>query len=209
MRKFLLRPIVHRVFVILFAVSGLFTLSAMLTGCSGSVVGDAENVLSVISLAVSTLSGVFAFIPGAAAFAPALNAIGTTLSSLEQAFAEYKTNATETTYQKIQEFVTLLQTNLQKLLSPEGVPAATVNKVNQIVSAIMTQVTTWLTLIQQLQAPAAGSAEELTAHTAAPVTINTTKPLNSKSLHAQLKTIVEEPSGDVTTDWAFKTASRF
>jgi hypothetical protein len=209
MYKFLSKPTVHRIFMILFAVSGFFTLSALITGCSGSVVGDADNVLTVISLAVSTLSGVFAFIPGAAAFAPALNAIGTTLTSLEEAFAEYKTNATETTYQKIQEFVALLQANLQKLVNPEGVSSAVVNKVNQIVSAVMAQVTAWLTLIQQLQAPAAGSAEELSAHTVAPVTISTVKPMSSKSLHAQLKTIVEEASGDATTDWAFKTASRF
>lgn len=208
MRKFLLRPDVHRFFVSLFAVSTFFSLATVLTGCSGSVLGDAENVLSVISLAVSTLSGVFAFIPGAAAIAPALNAVGTTLSSLQQTFAEYKTSATETTYQKIEDFVSLLQANLQKLLNPEGVPSAVVNKVNAIVSAIMAQVTAWLSLVQQLKAPAA-TASPAEAHVATPVTITAVKPMNSKSLHGQIKTIVEEASGDAVADWAFKTASRF
>ena len=203
------RPAVHRFFVILFAVSALFSFG-LLTACAGSVVGDAENVLSVISLAISTLSGVFAFIPGAAAFAAPLNAVGTTLSTLEQLFAEYKTTATETTYQKIQSFVALLEQNLQALLSPEGVSSALVAKVNGIVSAILTQVGTWLTLITQLQSTATTTTPSVEPEVAAaPVTITAVKPISSKTLHAQLKAIVEEASGDETLDWAFKTASRF
>ena len=179
---------------------------SLMTGCAGSVVGDAENVLSVIALAVSTLSGVFAFIPGAAAFAPILNAVGTTLATLQQLFAEYKTSATETTYQKIEQFVQLLQTNLQALLNPEGVSSTVVTKINSIVSAILTQVGTWLVLITELKSTTAEPAIE--AH-AEPVTIITVKPMSAKALHEQLKTIVEAESGDVGVDWAFKTASRF
>jgi hypothetical protein len=196
----------HRFFVLTFLASTCF----LVMGCAGSVVGDAENVLSVISLAVSTLSGVFAFIPGAAAFAVPLNAVGTTLSTLEQLFAEYKTTATETTYQKIQQFVALLEQNLQALLTPEGVSSALVAKVNGIVSAILTQVGTWLALITQLQAPSTtpttASVEPEVA--AAPVTVSVVKPMSAKALQSQLKAIVEEDSGDESINWAFKTASR-
>lgn len=210
MIKYLSIPRVHKFFVIVFAFSTL----SLIAGCAGSVVGDAENVLSVIELAVSTLSGILAFIPGAAAFAAPLNEVGTTLTTLQELFAEYKTNATETVYQKIQDFVQLLEANLQKLVNPEGVSTAVVTKVNTIVSAILTQVGTWLALITQLKAAPAPAAsanaiEPANAVVAKPEIINTPKPSSAKALHAQLKTIVETATGEETTDWAFKTASRF
>jgi hypothetical protein len=195
----------HKLFVLIFIASAALFVS----GCGGSIAGDAENVLAVISLGLATLSGALAFIPGGTVLSAAVGVAEGVVTQLQTEFKTWQANPTESTFQNLMSLVNSLTTNLNQILAGTGLPAAAITKIQSIVTAIQTQITSWVNLISSLKGGSTTSAA-IDAETPGTELHDQLKQVHeaSKEFHGQLKAIVDEPTGDAEVDEAFQKANK-
>jgi hypothetical protein len=197
-------------FLTLFAASFLM----LITGC-GNVQGDAETVLSVISLAFGTASAAVLLIPGVGPLISPLLAEGSAIvAQLQAQFKTFVADPTESAYQNVMAFVSQLNANLGQILAATGLPAALVTKLQSIFTVVQTQIQNWVNLVESLKKPGATTASAaIEARAALPGTALhaqlQTVHESASTFRAQMKGIVETPVGDETIDDAFTKANKF
>ena len=199
----------HQALAIIFIAStSLLTIFAI-SGCSGTFLSEAPSVIEAVLAAISSVSGILTLlVPGASQVFAVLNAVTGEITEIQTLISQYQTTPSETTLQKIEAAIQLAITNIQPILAPAGVPAATATKVGAVAQLILGQLEAWLSLFPAL-APVS-AAPVITANIAGQrhVTSVVKKPMSAKDFKKAVNDILEAPTGDPATDAAFAKAKK-
>lgn len=168
----------------------LFVLSAcaFMMGCAvPSMLQDIEAFVPIASGAITGILGIIAgFDPALAPIAAEITAITTIadneLANVNTMIGEYKKNPSDTILDEIEQSLSIVSTNLSKLLTTAGLPAAAATKIQAVVQAVLTEVEALISSIQIFHSSTAGT------------TITLTKLSSSQAFKATVKAALATPA---------------
>lgn len=192
-------------------VSGLFTICMLTIACNAPAwLTDAERLIPILGSSVTSVLSFLAALTGNSGLATLLNEIsaiitdvGNGLTELESLITQYQGSPSDTLLQKIEELANLISTNLSKILSATGLPAAITSKIQQWAQLVLGQLEAWLGILPTLKAAIANPKSF--AKMARPANDAL---LTSAQLKEAYNLILDTPTGDPVVDTALRQAPR-
>jgi hypothetical protein len=195
----------------------LLAITAMLhlSGCSGTVFADANNVAETILASLTALLTALAVIPGTEKYTAAIQEIATVTQNILKLMGEYRQNQNESTLQQIEDGIQLAITNLQQIFGGTGLSQSVIAKVEAIAQLILTEFEAWSNQVNALK-PAPAQAQVVPGHALAAFNAQVAtqhsyagvKPLSNHDLKQKINAVLESKTGDAQTDEAFEKAGK-